>query len=360
MNMPFSVTQLRVALLIVNFGCTALIGRQAYGVIFTKPAMETVTAIAPIPEGSVGTTVDTGLVIRVKSLGRKFQPAVPRPVEPPPDPAGGPKSQEMVDVQEGALPPGVLDTGWKFSQVIITPDPAGCYATLQKKDPNAAAGIAGAGVGPKKAGLPRLTNKVTVQAKSKGAKALTGGIPTAGDKKVVRPKDHWVDVDAGIDVWIVEITRDKLTYEDANLPGRLFALRIEKEPYVTRAADGALKIEGQQEEPDPNAPPPVKPLFFHFTPPDRDKEFENRRLTKVQAGTGLITVPGATGPTAPGASGLAAPGARGGKPLSTAESLKQLKDFEKTVKGLEQNEKFLKGTTPAQREQLKGLLGGKK
>lgn len=361
MNMPFSVTQLRIGLLAANFVCTGLVGYQTYAVVTTTPNFENEPPMPTISSRSAAVdTEDKNLVLRVKQLGRKFLP-LSKPVVETPSVVAGPKDEPPPEIKgDDDLPPGVLDNSWKLTMTVITSDPADCFATLQKKDPSLSGPGAGSGAGAaKKPAMPRISTSKTVAARPKVAgKALPGAVPGAGDKKVVRPMDHWEDPDAGIDVWIVEVTQDRLIYEDVAQPNRRFALHRERPPYASRKQN-RLTLEALAEEPDPNNPQPDKKLMIHFDPPDRRKAFEERNLGKTGAGS-IKPMPSAPGAVpAAGTKTIGPAGAKGAKGAAptTAEQLKQLRDLQKAVQGLEKNDKFQRDTTPEQRKELQEILG---
>jgi hypothetical protein len=274
---------------------------------------------------------------------------VPRAVvvEKPPPVDDKPRLDPEIDAKT-ELPPGPLNDTWEFVSVIhIALDPTATRATLQKKDAAVGPGVTGM-----RRPLTRTPPKVirSNQPPRVRAPAQGGAVPVATDKKTLRPTDHWVDEEAKINVWVIEVTQDRFIYEDATQPGRTFALARKMTKIYHPGTNGESRLNKVETETDP-ANPEEKPES-HFFPvaPDRDKIFRERK--SVPGGASVLTT-GGKGVAAPNATH---PSQAGARPLSQEEQLKKLQD---TMSNLKNNEKFQKAPK-ADREKLQQLLGGKK
>jgi hypothetical protein len=360
--MRFSVTQLRLGILILNVGLTVLLAAQAALAVFTQP--ETTRPPQFPGAGTLKFGVGDGdrrgeeQTIRVAKLGERLVPPPP-PAPITPGPESGSKGPEQLPV-EGELPPGPLNDEWEFVFAIIVPgDPSFNVASLAKKDPAAAAGGA-----VKKAGA-RVPRVIRSPAPGRTVRPQVPGAPAApADKKSLQNRSHWKDDDLKIDVWVEDITLKEFVYSDSSQPGRLFALPrktsdIYDKPKGDTLASGPARLKTVKEE-DPQNPDAKTENEKHFfiDPPDREKEFENRKNAKsTPAAPGGALGPGKTPPrpTSPNAAHAANADKR---PKSTEE---QLKELGKLSGEIEKSEKFKK-MPRAQQEQFRAALkpGGKK
>src|SRR6266540_2342373 len=287
-------------------------------------------------------------------------PAASRPPPPPAAPVGpapgGKDDKEVAADKIGELPPGPLNDEWEFIFAIIVPgDPAYNVASLAKKDPAAAA----AGGAVKKAGA-RVPRVIRSPAPGRTVRPQVPGAPAAPtDKKSLKNRTRWKDDDLKIDVWVEDITLKEFVYSDSSQPGRLFALKRKTSDIYEKPKGETPALKTVKEE-DPQNPDAKTENEKHFLPepPDREKEFENRKNAKsTPAAPGGTLGPGMTPPRPPGSN--AAHAANDDKrPKSTEE---QLKELGKLSGEIEKSEKFKK-MPRAQQEQFRAALkpGGKK
>jgi hypothetical protein len=348
--MRLTLTQIRVSMLILNLALTLMIGGQTfYGVFNQEKPPVRLLPIPPEAELSYrGERVGSGpgATVQMKGLGQSLLvPRVEVVAPPPKGPDEGPKPPPPTGPDE--LPPGPLNDTWEFVSVIYIPlDPGATRATLQKKDASGVTGVPGM-----KKPVTRTPPKVirsTPPARVR-TPAPGGVVPVATDKKTLRPTDHWVDEDAKINIWVIEVTPDRFIYEDSTQPGRTFALARKTTSIYQKGTNGESRLNKVETETD-LANPEEKPES-HFFPvePDRERTFRERK--SVPAGAAVLTTGGKSLPP-----NAAHPSQAGGRPLSQEEQMKKLQDTMSTLK----NNKDFQKAPKADREKLQQLLGGKK
>ena len=283
----------------------------------------------------------------------------PPPPPPPPEPKG--PVQPPVDLGPqgpGDFPPGPLESGWELVHTIIVPfNPKASRATLQKKD--AGGGPPGSKPGPKAPKLIRSAPPRTFTS-AKGVKTVPMG--PASDKKTLRIKERWVDKEANLNIWVIDIDPSRMVYEDGTT-WKIHALHRNSTSIYNDGGPNGREIKPIPAEPvDPNSPePPVeeKKKLSHIGP-DRDKEFEKRKESNASDSTaapaaadsakGAKGAPALKGAPAPN---VAHPANQEKRPLSKEEQVQQLKE---TIGNLQTSEKF-KNVPKKDRDQLNKLLG---
>jgi hypothetical protein len=345
--MRFTVTQIRVGILLLNLILTLLVGSQTVYAILRRPAAVDAPRFDPVKFSYAGSAApsEPPQVSRVPGIGQSFFP--PKVVAPPPAPDSKGEKKPEPEVGQGELPKGPLDEGWEYVQCIIELDPRQNRATLQKKD--ASASMPGAPA-KRSAGPQRKIIKSAVsQAPRTGRPPIQGGAAGSASGKTIQVGRRWVDEDLKIDIRVREITKGQFVYEEHSHPGILFALTRASNSIYDEGENGT-QLKNAKEEADPaNADPKDKEKHFHPQPPDFEKEFETWG-NLAGSGASPVASPKTIGPNA----GRGAQ--EGPRPPSKEEQLKALKDLQ----GLQKNPEYLK-QPKAQRDQLQKLLeGGKK
>jgi len=163
-----------------------------------------------------------------------------------------------------------------------------------------------------------------------------------------------VDEDLKIDIWVVDVTMNRMVYEDASDgKWRQYALVKKMTSIYTTAKDGSTSLKKIEDPPpDPNNPEPKPEKHFHPDPIDWDGMFEKRKASATSASS-------PAGKIAPAGSNPARPANPSVRPPSSDE----LKKMGETMGDLKNNEKFkkeLKKLSEKDRKILESLGGAKK
>ncbi len=336
--MGFSVTQLRIGILLLNLLLTLAVGAQAYYGIFHPLEVTPALKDSPNPndlkyiEGS-GIASGPGQTSQVVEIVRRLRTEVPPPLPPSDEEKKEDEPPPVMD--EDGLTPGPLDEKWEYVHCIIyRENPERNRATLQKKS------AAGTKTPVRIRPTTRTIRSSSIRSRTSAIRRTIPGV--ASNLKTLKAGKPWIDQEEDINVWVHEITPLKFIYEDKTTKRR-HALVREQESIYEEEAGEIRKLKNKEEESDPKdqVAKDGKTDEKHFHPDRPSFDYEAWKSGQT-GGTGDASL-------TPNASHGAQ---QGNRPLSKAEELQNLGE---TLEAIKKSKKY-QNVSKKQREQLDALL----